>query len=506
MSLVDNQMPIPLPNSAPPVDNGITGPIQAPPPTAAPPQAPPAPDQKPPFWKTLLQGALAGLAGSAGSKTFGGGLGAGAAGEINEQQRQVTNNMNVRFANLQDAKQAADLTHQMTEQQHWGDEQKTRNDQLALQKAQFFKNSGYKVTPLQRSPDAVMTFLATNGGTVHPYTFNDSNTIYAVTPGEDNGWKGSNSLAAAIGAAPIAQDMYNRMSPQQRFMYEKSVNDRLAKMSPKEIDAATDLYSKTPNADPDAINVLKTQRQLAQAGQDNKEGLKDKQAARQLTNNVASAQARNDYRGKDVFNPETGYVETVHTKDAIAGHMSPATSATVKAQTGIGLLNEIDAGANNARSAITGLKQPFTADQQIQLATALSHGSVKKFLGISSLSPDQKSYVTAINSLREGAMSYRGIAGQGSGSDQQRQALFDALPNPLQPVDMQIAALDRFDQQRNAIRASIPKVHNNAVPNQPAGAQPQHTPGAQAGLQEGATGTGTDNKKYVVKGGVWVPQ
>lgn len=35
----------------------------------------------------------------------------------------------------------------------------------------------------------------------------------------------------------------------------------------------------------------------------------------------------------------------------------------------------------------------------------------------------------------------------------------------------------------------------------------QHVPGGQApGLKEGATGTGSDGKKYVVKGGTWVPQ
>jgi hypothetical protein len=35
----------------------------------------------------------------------------------------------------------------------------------------------------------------------------------------------------------------------------------------------------------------------------------------------------------------------------------------------------------------------------------------------------------------------------------------------------------------------------------------QHTPGGKAqGLKEGATGTGSDGKKYVVKGGVWVAQ
>jgi hypothetical protein len=48
-------------------------------------------------------------------------------------------------------------------------------------------------------------------------------------------------------------------------------------------------------------------------------------------------------------------------------------------------------------------------------------------------------------------------------------------------------------------RASLQKMS-------PQGGGAQHAPGAKAGLQEGATGTGSDGKKYVVKGGVWVAQ
>lgn len=36
--------------------------------------------------------------------------------------------------------------------------------------------------------------------------------------------------------------------------------------------------------------------------------------------------------------------------------------------------------------------------------------------------------------------------------------------------------------------------------------QQQHAPGKQASLPEGTTGKGSDGKRYVVKGGVWVPQ
>ncbi len=48
---------------------------------------------------------------------------------------------------------------------------------------------------------------------------------------------------------------------------------------------------------------------------------------------------------------------------------------------------------------------------------------------------------------------------------------------------------------------------NQAQPTAQARAAPTHTPGGKAaGLTEGATGTGSDGKKYVVKGGVWQPQ
>lgn len=484
--------------AAPPQPEGVQSSMTAALPQAeqqaAPQQPQPAaqPEQKTPFWKSLLQGALSGIAGAKGATSFGGGIAGGVKGEQDHEQQMTDNAMNVRFANLQDAKMAADLTKNMTEQQHWNEEAKAKNDQLALTKAAFFKNAGYKVTPLQRTPDAVMTYLKTNGGSVNPYTFNDSNTIYAVTPGEDNGWKASSGLAKAIGAATYSQEQYNQLKPQQKMTYEMSVNSRLQKMAPAEIDKALELYQKQPDADQSVIDMMKQQRELNAAAQTSKEAIKDKDAARRVSGNIESAIARNDYRGKDVIDPNTGELVTVHQKDAIAGRMTPSAGG-IKAQQGIGLLNEIDVGANAARQAITGLRTPFTADQQIQLAAALQDkNGMSKFLALKTLTPDQKAYVTAVNSLREGAMSYRGIAGQGAGSDQQRQALFNALPNPLQPVDMQIAALNRFDQQRQSIRASIPKVNNKTLTN-PA-------------PQQEITATGPNGAKLVLRNGQWVSQ
>ncbi len=63
--------------------------------TQAQPQNNPNPNTATPpksIWQGILQGALQGLAGSAGAKTFGAGLGMGAAGVFKQQQQEVENN------------------------------------------------------------------------------------------------------------------------------------------------------------------------------------------------------------------------------------------------------------------------------------------------------------------------------------------------------------------------------------------------------------------------------
>lgn len=78
----------------------------------------------------------------------------------------------------------------------------------------------------------------------------------------------------------------------------------------------------------------------------------------------------------------------------------------------------------------------------------------------------------------------------------------DALANQYKQ------AIGRDDFQQRFIgkeaQGALAKFAGN--PNgQPAGAA-QHAPGKAAGLPEGQTGTGSDGKKYVVKGGKWVAQ
>lgn len=68
--------------------------------------AQPAPANKPSLWRNVVAGALAGLANSSGSTSFGGGLGKGAAGELQREQQEKDN------AAQQQAQQLANQQHQ----------------------------------------------------------------------------------------------------------------------------------------------------------------------------------------------------------------------------------------------------------------------------------------------------------------------------------------------------------------------------------------------------------
>ena len=87
----------------------VTAPPQATP--AAPPQADSAPAQKPSVWRAVVQGALHGLAGSAGAKSFGAGLAGGASGELEQQQLQKNNALRQQQQQNENDKTKVDVAH-----------------------------------------------------------------------------------------------------------------------------------------------------------------------------------------------------------------------------------------------------------------------------------------------------------------------------------------------------------------------------------------------------------
>lgn len=84
------------------------------------------------------------------------------------------------------------------------------------------------------------------------------------------------------------------------------------------------------------------------------------------------------------------------------------------------------------------------------------------------------------------------------------QGPFDAANSPAQLRGAIQNAVRLMNSKRDALKAQY-EAGKQGKPN--FGGETQHTPGGKAtGLTEGQTGTGSDGKKYVVKGGVWVPQ
>lgn len=100
------------------------------PPVQAPTVNPSAP--KPSMWLQVVQGALSGLAGSAGATHFGGGLAMGAAAQQQAQQQKT-------FADIQSADRAAQAAR-VDKQMHQEDEQmQMRRDDHAMQTVKFNK-------------------------------------------------------------------------------------------------------------------------------------------------------------------------------------------------------------------------------------------------------------------------------------------------------------------------------------------------------------------------------
>lgn len=86
------------------------------------------------------------------------------------------------------------------------------------------------------------------------------------------------------------------------------------------------------------------------------------------------------------------------------------------------------------------------------------------------------------------------------------QGPFSAANSPAQLKGAINQAISLMNSKRDALKQQVDQ-GRQAKPNfgqEQSNASPTHTPGGQAtGLTEGATGTGSDGKKYVVRGGIW---
>ena len=202
------------------------------------------------MWKNLVQGALWGLAGSAGSTHFGGGLARGAAGYMQGKQQEVDNETraaqqasDIKFRELQSADMASRLTMQSQELQNSTQEHNDKHDQAVKGQVDWNENRGVVYDEVPNTPGNVLKYMrganAASGGKgvdVPAGILMDSGTIYIPKPGvnsNDTEFDRISLLAPAIGVqTPVRQD-YDNMSKQDKKTLSNEVNAQAVAHDPK---------------------------------------------------------------------------------------------------------------------------------------------------------------------------------------------------------------------------------------------------------------------------------
>jgi hypothetical protein len=240
------------------------------------------------------------------------------------------------------------------------------------------------------------------------------------------------------------------------------------------------------------------------------------------------------------------------TADAILeGRMTPPSSFALKSpywQNVMGAVFQKDPQFNEQRAQ---LRKSFTQDKEIgAINTALGHvgilndaidslkngdvrvlNSIANRLGLETGSTPMATFKTIVH--RVGPELTKAYVGSGGGQDERGTTEADFDPN-LAPQTLKANTAITAELLRSKISSKAYQWNQNKSEGMPsfedrfimpearqtldrlnpqggkASTTPsttEHKPGGQAtGLREGQTGTGSDGKKYIVKGGVWVTQ
>lgn len=192
-------------------------------------------NQKPSLWRSVLTGALSGLAGSAGAKSFGGGLAAGAAGEM-EQQRQArldalakTNQESqIRFRDAQAAQLVAEAHINDYKLSALPQQLQDEHNANTLQTVKELQNLGVNPTIVgdntHAHATAALNQLTAAQGSVPPlFTVNLGNQVVGYDLSQLTQGDGSNILGvinkygAVLGRPEITAQQYAQMPPADRI-------------------------------------------------------------------------------------------------------------------------------------------------------------------------------------------------------------------------------------------------------------------------------------------------
>jgi hypothetical protein len=196
------------------------------------PSAPPAGQQSP--WKDLVKGALEGLAGGGGAKTFGAGLAGGAANVLRIKQQDVENaaaaqrqQSEIQFQSLQAAHLAAQNTVLAKQVNSWDEDHQNalfdRNTETATKLKADGLNPEYVTQNDTQSEMAALKDATAKNGGVAPYLslqvgknlFEHFNLNQAATT--DAGLKTTNDHLQRLGQPPIDDATWSKLTPQQRI-------------------------------------------------------------------------------------------------------------------------------------------------------------------------------------------------------------------------------------------------------------------------------------------------
>jgi hypothetical protein len=455
------------------------------------PGAPDAGQQKPSFWKTLLMGAMSGLAGSAGAKSFGAGAAGGAAGQFAEQQRQIENarenartQSDIRFRDTQSALATANLTRQSQEMTQASGEFQMRRDEFARQQVEFNeKHFGISYKPVPNTSEAAKQYLEQasandpNGATVPSGVIMSPSTIYVPTTDSENGplkeFNYLQKMAPLFGLPTPSRNDYMSADPRQRRLMLEPVQNLVSghgrngePLSAQELnsavaylDASLKKYKAGPNADPDVASqgdntlaLLKSQKEAQDAAEE-KKFLRQKELA----------EARGASYGQNrvvTWTDENNVMHTGFARDLPANAAPVAPAAKAEAQNA--QFDEMQSASKTLRNAISKM-EPLTPAAIAKISTAMREGhgitsNELKSAGMDSLSPAQKDFVIWATQLNERALSLRGVAGMGQGAQDLRQAIQATLPGAGSgDKKTMLKQLDAFDNQAALLRKGVPK-------------------------------------------------
>jgi hypothetical protein len=218
------------------------GVIQNPAATASQPAVAPPMGGQPSVWKQVAASALLGLSGG-GGRSFGQGLGTGAAAVVQNNQRQIENQRaaqqqqsDIKFRDLQSAHLSAQLAMQAKELQNSTQEHNDQHDKATREAVEWNQNNfGTQYDTIPNNPQNVLQYMRTatangaakGGASVPAGVLMDSSNIYVPKDGEntfEQGYKKLSLLGPAIGAQVPSQDDYNSLSPSDKKSALNKVN------------------------------------------------------------------------------------------------------------------------------------------------------------------------------------------------------------------------------------------------------------------------------------------